>query len=1146
MPPNPDMQTVMSQMAQMQSAQASSTSMLASAVGSLQQTIAQMATATQLGVSSALAGGQTALQSLQLGAATAMGDIQSLSGGVGGALQFLSGGAGAPPPVPGVGMAAGGGMSAGGASLGYGASIGALSLAGAVGGFAAWEMTAAGLGAGFRAATGSGAGFMASVGTGARLGSAALGGGLRGAIGGALGGGAVAAGAIAIPLAAALAVEEAASIGIERISNTRDVAAILAQQSGRIIPFDAGAGIPTAGQFRGDATGIVRDLTRRGMGGEAPQFISQAAELGLLTGAGGEAGGIRGRARELADAVKEMTRLLGTSLEEGLTMMAELRQTGFEGMGAPGAVMTSRGRGRLGGFTAGEMHAVGMRGAQEFRGMGISPTFGFNAAQSNLAQISDMINNNLISNDLVATMGGRQRMAQLATQGQAAFLQGAPAQAYLAAGMQPGGIEAVMGRRMDLGQAAMAGLGGGDPQRVLEFLGGRGKMIADLGPAAIQGMRFDIFSQMIEQRGLDLGGLSEDRMMSTLAGFAGLPGVGRAIGISGPEEARLFAQQFVAAPESMRREAQAMRSERQREVLARYNEQNVGWSGFKFRASTFANEVTTTIGEPFVQVYNTLAGAVENIEDRATDAWNEERTEILTKKNVTAISRFEARMAQDPAAYEDSLRTITDPDDVERIKKRIRSVTLSGTMDELHNQLRVGGLVTLGSPEETGESVVGKTIKYAFHTGGAIDEINKARVFTVEAVRGPELDAVNRQANEMFAARITKDGASEEDRKSIGAQIDMMLKEPALLSKGEKIQIGMGRRGFAKYGVGPGDWFQTVKDKDINTKAISYINDSSKPVEERERFARNLALSLAGGDKEQARQFMASDFVPEDVQALASQTIDTESQREGLQSDPEKIARQYKQSAKGLAEDLLGQFSEKDIKIMQANMDTVSLVIDANSSPTVAWKAAQDLAAATRKSGREVQASRIFEGRLRVTEEQAKEARRFAGRAGAGALRRRIEREVGIEVGILEEHIVGLGRGGAPVEEEDAKAISFIRKIGAAGIDDINNIVDSAEEDTRDRARALLRGRGPVMTHLIDTFTDLDFLDEKAIKKSVGLVEGAERIKQAPSEQLKVEAFQSESIKSMRGINATVANNLSISEALMNDALRLGIQVSRN
>ena len=1130
------MATVMSQMMQMQSAQSASTNMLASAIGSLQQTIAQMASATQLGVSTALAGGQTALQSLQLGAATAMGDIGAVGGGIGQALQMMGGPAGAPPPVPAMAMGGGaGGMTLGPGNIAYGASVGAMALVGAAGGYAAWEMTSPTLGAGLRA-----------VGQGARVGARLLGGaGIRGAIGGAIGGGAVAMGAIALPLAAGLAVEEAVNIGIERIGAVRDVEAILTQQAGRITAFDPNMGIPSVGQFRGVASQIVGDLARTNLGaGGAAQFVSQAAELGLFTGAGADPQGIRGRARELAEAVNEMTRLLGTSMQESLTMMAELRQVGFEGAGAPGAVLASRGRGRLGGFTAAEMHAVGMRGAQAFRGMGISPTVGFNAAQNNLAQISDMVNNNLISNDLVASMGGRQRMAEAATQSMAGFLQTGAGQAFLASGAQgAGGAMGFISGQQDLATAAMMGLGGGgDPRDIAQFLGARGRIARELGPEAIAAGQQRVLLEMLERSGLQMRGLGRQEQIDVLSGIA-LMGQ-KELGIRGPEQAELLATRLLATPDTLTRQAQAMRAESWRETLTRYNEQNVGFSGAWFKTTTFFNELGAGIGQPFAAVRNAVATAYDDFSEDTGNWWNEEGVEILTKGNVETVAKFQRDLERDPRAQERALQTILDPKDIERLRKRANVVTLTGTMTEINDQIKAKGLVVLGGAEETYLSKAAGLGARLSLGAFVIDEqiLDATREFTVSAIQSTEVEARNRLSNEVSAARIKRTNMTAETRKATERVVDEMLQKPVKLSPSEEIMLGMRRQ---DYPGAPPEAYPVDPEKDPSTQSLAFINDPEKDEETRADWAIEHARRSTGGNEEQMAIFLTSDVVPKNIQGITAERANIETLSRGLESDPAKLSRQFKESARGLSETILGGTSNKEIRFIQTQMDLVSVLTDSNTSARVGVEAANEFAKRGRRIGLEINAGRTFARARQVEREAAREFRAFGGETGLVAMQRRIAVGAEREVEAMEERILKRGRGGIAAAGE-AEAFRVAERIAAVGgeFEDVNRIVDDLSSEQQSN---LLRitDRSPVMRQLIQTAIESDRQDEQAIKKTVGLVAGVQRVKTDPTDQARVEAFQSETIKGFKGINQTISDNLALSSALLNDAQRLGIQVSR-
>ncbi len=1142
MPPNPDMSTVMSQMAQMQAAQASSANMLAASIGSIQQTVSQMANATQLGVQTAYHGGASALNALQLGAATALGDVAAIGGAIGGGLSALSGPSG-PAPAPSMGGLGGaGGMAVGAGNLAYGTSVGALGLMGAAGGYAAWEMTATAMGAGFRGVTGAGRGLMAATRMGAQIGARTLGGGAaRMALGGLIGGGAVAASAIAIPLAASLAIEEAVSVGIQHMGAVRDVSAVLAQQSDRITGFDPNVVTPRAGQFRGIAASIVGDVARAGgVGvGQAAQFISQAGEMGLFAGAAEGPGGVRGRARELSEAIKEMTSLLGTSMEEGIAMLGELRQVGISGADAPGAILAERGRARLGGFTGAEMRAVGMRGAQMFRGTGFGPSIGFNAAQNNLAQVSDMVQRGIIDNSLVSAMGGRQAMGEAMTQSQLQFMQGGAGRAFLAAGAQgPSGAMDVLAGRATFAQGALQGIDTSDPTKLAIFLGAQGQIAQRMGPEMIGAGQQRALLEFSRRAGLDIHGLSREQQVQALAGLAATPAGQRLLGVQGLDQATLLATQTLEGPASLTRQAQAMRIETQREGLLRYNQQNVGFSGAWFKTTTFFNEAGAAIGAPFGAAYNNVATAWDDFSEDTGQWWNGERTEILTKGSVSAISKAAKELERDPRRQANAVRAVLDPRDIERVRQKANVVTLSGTMQQIHKEIKARGLTILGDPEETFLSSLGGVLTSVGTLGG----FEATRVFEVEAVQSVQIEAENRQSNAMVRARLERVSKTAEVREADARVVDEMLAKPVRLTEDEMRLVGFNKFVTTAGGV---DFVKQGKDKDINRFVTAFFDDKSIPVGNKTEFAKEWALRVSGGDKEKALLVMTDPgiFSPELQEAL-SRGIDETTQASAMQSDSKKLDELFKESAAGLAKKLLGGSSNQQIRFIQANMDVVAKLVDSDASPRVAREQAREFSKRAAKVGLSISAERANVRALQVTREEAEELAKFGGRAGLFAFRRRAERAVGQEAEELLARALERPEGRAAPEGE-AEAIQFVRRFAQAQFTDMNQMVDKLDDTGRQNVLNLLT-RSPVTRELFEAFTMGDLTDEKSIKKVIGTVEGAEEVKVGAGEQARVEAFQSETLKGFRNMNQSVENLLVISQAMVVEMRRMGIGTSKS
>ena len=614
------MQGVMGTMQQMQQAQSAQMSALSSSINSLSLTIQQVAQATQMGLSTALQGGATAIQSIQLGGAAAFQDVQAIGSAIGSMMAPSA----AAPAVGGPTMSMGGGMRAGGSDFVHGAAMGAMSLGGAVASFAAWDI-AAGMMPRFGTAMRAGAG----------IGRAALGGaGIAGAAGAGLGGVAAAAGVLAIPLMASLAIDKAVSIGAEHVTAVRDVGAILDQNAARVMPFnpnfDPNMGMPGG---RALSAGIVRDLASNLQVGRqgAAQFMAQGMELGLFTGAGAQgAGGIRERAKELADAVKDMTKMLGTSMQESLTLMAEVRQMGFEGADAPGVMMVSRGRARLGGFTAAEMHTAGVRGAQAFRGTGISPTFGFNAAQSDLATVSNLVQTGAITNQAVSAMGGRQAMADTMTSNLANYTRNPIFLAQVAAGGGGGNLQQV---------ASMAGqnLANMNSAEVAAFLGGGlQQQIGDMGPEQVRARQLEALVRTTTQRfGAQFQQMDPTGQRNALAFMATQMGMAQ-----GPDEARALATMSLN-PQSFAEQAQALRAERHREAM----EQELstrGVGGAVRRFNQWAADIGSDVGGAIYTPFGAVGTLAENASNSFNSWWDGTRRETVFKTTLGGISNLEA------------------------------------------------------------------------------------------------------------------------------------------------------------------------------------------------------------------------------------------------------------------------------------------------------------------------------------------------------------------------------------------------------------------------------------------------------------------------------------------------------------------------
>ncbi len=768
MPINPDMGNVMNTMHQMQSAHAQQIGILSGSINSLQQTISQLAEATRIGVGTAISSGSQAMQTLQMGTATAISDVQAIGGAIAGAM----GGPSAAPMIGGPSVGFGRGLSPAGAGMIHGAAVGVGSIAGTLGGFGAWAGISAAMTAGGVPWLGAGAAFSGS--------RAAIGGG-RIAAGIGLGGAGIAAGAaaIALPLAGALAVEHVASVGLEHLSAVRDVNAIIGQNAARLMPFDPNVASPELVSHRGLARQIVGDVARvEGIGrGGAAAFVGQAMDLGLFTGAGAEGPeGIRQRARELAEAVRDTAKLLGSSIEEGLQIMSEVRQTGFAATDAPGIITASRGRARFGGFTAAEMHMVGLQGAQRFRGLGMTQ-FGFNAAQMDLATVSNLVETGQINNQLVASMGGRQAMAGALTANLADFTQSPLAMTMLAAG-GPGGIQnfqqLASQAGMNISQMNMA--------ERLAFLGGGAQRLTEqLGPEGMRGFQLQTLLMSVQGNPMlsqQFRGMSQEQQQDILTQQAINMNLAQ-----GRNEARALAIQAMN-PQTFEQQALAMKAERHREAMDR-EMADTGVSGWFRRRGQDARDAGSWFGDAVSKPVNDLSDFIDNQKEDFTNWLNGTQRTQVSERNIGMISHFTQMAFQ----QQDRARATTA--DVEA-SARFRALGLTET-------------ITRGELEErvtAGEDLVQLAGGTAIFAGdpAAGDRVARAAVAAVRRgrARGEVVDLIGRAGIVNVITRTNFDIQQNQAaliQEAVGEDKDMTKEQRKAINKAIDIQMFGGRGG---------------------------------------------------------------------------------------------------------------------------------------------------------------------------------------------------------------------------------------------------------------------------------------------------------------------------------------------------------------
>jgi hypothetical protein len=577
------------QHAQFMAAQAAAHTELAGQASSMQATMQNIAQATALGAQTAMHGAQTAAGAAAYGASSAFGSVLSTGQMAG---SYFSG----PQPIQ--GDPAGVGVQ----DVFHGASIGGTAAGGLLAGFVGWDIGSRISPVGFGAVGKAWHGGMAA-------------GGIRGALAGGVGAVGAGAAALAIPLAASMAVERVFSIGAEQMNTIRDVNGILSNNMSRFMPFDPGREAdPTAITFRREAQEITSHLGRMQEIGRANvgRFMEMGIGLGLFEGAGAEGGdGIVQKAKELADAVRDMTRLLGTSMEEGLQVMGDLRQTGMDPSRATGVAMGLQGMARFSGYSAADLHAAGMAGAAQFRGMGIGPEFGYQAATQNLATVTNMTQTGAIPLWLQASLGGREAAANAMTQGIGGFVTSDIGRAYSLAynqGVTGGNFQDVV--------SASAGALQGNRAEMAATLGNIGNLQREQGPALQQAMRSQMLLGAATQTmgAQNFAGLDQAAQINAMTHLLmQSPRLANAMGVQTADQARLAATTALTAGPALQNQAAAMQMTMEQTVTNEYLSRNYGVRGLMYRGRQALTNVGQDIGDIAGEAYVGIADPVQRM-----------------------------------------------------------------------------------------------------------------------------------------------------------------------------------------------------------------------------------------------------------------------------------------------------------------------------------------------------------------------------------------------------------------------------------------------------------------------------------------------------------------------------------------------------
>jgi hypothetical protein len=200
----------------------------------------------------------------------------------------------------------------------------------------------------------------------------------------------------------------------------------LLRSSFRGVSFGGGGGDPYTGQglSRGRAARIGTELTSFGAKDqvfdqrEMGTLTSMASQMGMLDNVGSDQ--ISGRMKSLVRQLKLVMSVVGTTdFKDAMEMMARLHSAGV----APNNVQSvMSGIGSMasvaGVSTARMMNTVGQQGQYLFQSNGLTPYLGQLASAGAMGGIASAYRTGLVSNDLMARMGGVEGATQLSVTGQ--------------------------------------------------------------------------------------------------------------------------------------------------------------------------------------------------------------------------------------------------------------------------------------------------------------------------------------------------------------------------------------------------------------------------------------------------------------------------------------------------------------------------------------------------------------------------------------------------------------------------------------------------------------------------------------------------------------------------------------------------------
>ena len=329
----------------------------------------------------------------------------------------------------------------------------------------------------------------------------AIGGFFGGAVGSLLGPAGTAAGAFiggevggfAMGMTGAQAVNEA-------VVARRDIQNFLEGQSFRFVGAGSGMADPRLGrgmsrEARRETAEFIREADISDVTldtGELSQILQQSTQLGLFAGTQ-DMSDFKSRFSDIVSNVKQVTRVLHETLEEGLQTLRDLKAVGVDPNEARAVIMEADSFGKVAGRTAGEMVNLGLQGAEIFRGTGVDMEIGMRTNMMNLASIRASRDAGILSQEAIAQAGGEEALAQRMTASSLAFTQSAFGRGFGATFFSAGGDGSgfdprrfqnmIMGEQGFTDAAVQAAQNLGSPQKMIQYQANQEKFFSEAGKA---------------------------------------------------------------------------------------------------------------------------------------------------------------------------------------------------------------------------------------------------------------------------------------------------------------------------------------------------------------------------------------------------------------------------------------------------------------------------------------------------------------------------------------------------------------------------------------------------------------------------------------------------------------------------------------